>query len=370
MCTSSCRSDNLYNYMRLSLSLLLMSVLGLASCADQIQGPTGNGNDDAVLPQGRIVANLMDLDMGDEVADILLLDSTGAELANLGRGVCWSTGKNTIAYALITSFDQSGGEIWVANNNGANRRKLASITRPGSRLSLPPVVSGNGSVVAYVVRDSLGNFTNDYKLHVVDVATKSDRMLEGELARETMMALSPDGSKLAAFIAVSSQEKRLVIYNTSTGASNHVLTDVITGNDLSSTIQWSPSGEKLLFTTKVDGEIVINLMNADGSNLQILGKGLAPTWSADGTALAWTALDGSSSGDIFYTRDFGLTLERLTTSTRSETHPEFSPDGKKLLYTEWLDDALESRAILREITIDSKAVRTILEPAHFGYWLR
>jgi TolB protein len=74
-------------------------------------------------------------------------------------------------------------------------------------------------------------------------------------------------------------------------------------------------------------------INADGSDRRLLGHGLSPTYSADGTTIAyvkWRRRAGGSS-DIYLMRADGSHKRRLTHGGAADK-PAFSPSGKRIAF--------------------------------------
>jgi Tol biopolymer transport system component len=360
--------------MRLHLFAIASLTLGLASCADKINTP-----DPVYGPNGNLVYSEVDWNIQDEnFSRIKIVDSTGRLVKDMGLGLVGGTGSNKIVYALMGKDRLDGqGDIYVSNADGSNARKVASMREPGQEFNGFPVISANGEMVAYSTRDS-GAF-QEYKkvLHVVRSDGSSHIVITEHLARETNYSLSPDGSRIAFYtddeVGSTVLPGDLVVARTDGTGSTSLITDVTADHDFRSSIQWNAEGTKLLISLEdANGEPHINIVNADGSGVTKLGIGIYPTWSPDGKLIAWSgvAQDPSHRADIMYSEDMGLTVVYLTSTAEVETHPQFSPDGKKLLCTLWLDDAQESPGKLKVIDIESKASKVIAEPIFLGYWIR
>jgi TolB protein len=154
-------------------------------------------------------------------------------------------------------------------------------------------------------------------------------------------ALSPDGSRLAF-----TRDER----------SDHALCVVdIDGNNLrrlsASSIgvaepTWSPDGEKIAYIRGYDTtygglanmtacgpEIyVIDVFSAKEVNLTQGAGGVDPTWSPDGTRIAFSsARDGNY--EIYVMTSVGSEIKQLTNTEWAEAEPAWSPDGKQIAYT-------------------------------------
>ena len=103
---------------------------------------------------------------------------------------------------------------------------------------------------------------------------------------------------------------------------------------------WSPDGKQIAFTCESlpHGERVC-LMNADGSEIHELAhtppKGVSdewPQWSSDGTRIAVQRVIGNRRA-LFVTRSDGSEPRRLTSWTLRGGEPDWSPDGRRIVFT-------------------------------------
>lgn len=101
---------------------------------------------------------------------------------------------------------------------------------------------------------------------------------------------------------------------------------------------WSPTGEKILFTSNRDGLLDLFLMNADGTNTQQVFRKLIGrqhgTWSPDGKQIAYYRVEekGGKTG-IYIAAIDGTGEERITEGW----HPAWSPAGSEIAFVS-LDD--------------------------------
>lgn len=100
--------------------------------------------------------------------------------------------------------------------------------------------------------------------------------------------------------------------------------------------RFSPSGDRILFTSYSSGFPQIYLMDVASLNIQSLGEQdgtmtFAPRFSPDGGTVVFSLERGGNS-DI-YTLDIGSgNLNQLTNAPSIETAPSYSPDGSKIVF--------------------------------------
>jgi TolB protein len=81
---------------------------------------------------------------------------------------------------------------------------------------------------------------------------------------------------------------------------------------------------------------VITTMNADGSGVTSLGlEGTQPTWSADGSKIAFSAGSSGQGQGISIANSDGTGLIRLTERAMDDRHPTWSPDGKWIAFARY-----------------------------------
>ncbi|KAF0246142.1 MAG: hypothetical protein FD180_973 [Planctomycetota bacterium] len=91
---------------------------------------------------------------------------------------------------------------------------------------------------------------------------------------------------------------------------------------------WSPDGKRLTFMAIRENGPFIGVMNADGSNQQLIAaRGISPDWSPDGRLIAF-----SRNGQIWTVRADGKEEKQVTSSSTMKVRPSWSPDGKQMVF--------------------------------------
>jgi Tol biopolymer transport system component len=112
--------------------------------------------------------------------------------------------------------------------------------------------------------------------------------------------------------------------------------------------RWSPDGTRIVFTSWRSGAAEIWVMNADGSGQRLVAGMERPAymadWSPDGTRIAFSTERGDGNFDIYVVNADGGNLQRLTTSN-SYWGPRWSPDGGQLA-VRWFESSAECAACI------------------------
>jgi TolB protein len=95
---------------------------------------------------------------------------------------------------------------------------------------------------------------------------------------------------------------------------------------------WSPDGTKIAFSSLRAGKTGIWVMNADGSDQHVVTESadqfyFAPTWSPDGTRIAFRA-----TAEIYVVNVDGTGLTNLTNNPAPDYDPAWSPTGDLIAF--------------------------------------
>ena len=113
---------------------------------------------------------------------------------------------------------------------------------------------------------------------------------------------------------------------------------------------WSPDGKKIAFISNRDYHFLLYVMDADGSNSQLVTDRVdrvlevgSPAWSPDGRKIAFSAGNGivigfnKPVGDIYVVNIDGSELTQLTRDSGMNGSPNGSPDGKQIVFNSTRD---------------------------------
>lgn len=146
-----------------------------------------------------------------------------------------------------------------------------------------------------------------------------------------MGSWSPEGKKLAIDRNLSDTHDYVIIVMNADGTGEQQLTN--TGGDYNPT--WSPDGTKIAFTSDREGNRDIFVMNANGTNpvnvTNSPGWDSDPAWSPDGTRIAFRS-ERDSNAEIYVMEADGGNQTRLTNNAVFDAQPQWSPDSSRIVF--------------------------------------
>ena len=294
-------------------------------------------------PDGTQIA--FDSNREDENFDVYVMNADGTGIRRITswktdeevRPGCWSPDGTQL---LFTSNKEGKGDIYKIDIEPFAPTELYSVSGVDVQY---PVYSPDGSRLAYMsVKDDASG-----ELHIVDVATKRDKVLVTSELAEMSPRFSPDGQWIVFQHRINGNAEICVI-----GVDGGEVRNLTNNPARDMHPAWSPDGSKIVFVSNREGNFdifSIYTMNPDGSEQHRIyytyAISMNPTWSPDGTQIVFVndKEDGRTGNfEIFAIEPETVNPERRLTFRRHyDVEPVFSPDGKRIAFTSNTDGNFE-----------------------------
>jgi Tol biopolymer transport system component len=287
--------------------------------ADPVDIPTTVPLPGALRQEGEVITHIGDPRAGGdllaqypdtgEVWTLVSAETLGGSL--VGRAA-WSADGMWAAYEILAcggggAIKAGTGGLWVTNGVDEPRQVTSPCTEEGSTNDVFTEFwewspAGAQLVVAR-------QFNDGDALILIDPAT-GDRTDLGKMAGDvTSLSWSPDGTQIAyAVVSTGSPDgisEEASVHSVSVDGGVHSLLASslggrVPGGEEGSGLRWSPDGTRIAVLAAAD-ENRLYLMDADGSNLELVTEGVviehvlgSPNlvWSSDGTAMAYATFSG------------------------------------------------------------------------------
>jgi TolB protein len=259
----------------------------------------------------------------------------------------WLTGTRGIARSRIAFV--RGAALYVVDSDGAMETAIPVVSPP-----LSPAWHPGGTALAY------NTYGVGSRVMVHDFSTGRARTVSSTPGGVNQTpAFSPDGS--AIVYAYTGEDGNAELYRV--GASGGSARRITAGRgSLNLSPSFSPDGRRLVFTSSRAGHPEVYIMDADGTNAELLTSFVFgeqsyqsnPDWSPDGRLVAYQAqIAGRFQIKTIAIRDRGT---RVLTSEGQNEDPSWAPDGRHVVFTStrsgarqlWIVDVESGR--MRQLT--------------------
>ena len=273
---------------------------------------------------------------------IYIMDGDGGNPYKLTEGSlpAWHPDGQTIGFL-------DGGDLWLINLDGSNRQNLTNSEIKFH--SSAPAWSPDGTKIAYSARDAVS-----YDIFVMDADGRNSENLTREHRHNWEPSWSPYGNRIIFVTWVGlnppfGDETNLFVIDAN-GDNRRNLTMNPRGKNANPS--WSPDGTKIAYRASPKPLLWfpphnIYVMNSDGTNQVMLteeGRWVyeeQPTWSPDSKKIAFAKQTPDGFHDIFTINADGSGLQNITQTHRvSEWSPAWSPpplavSSSGRLVTQW-----------------------------------
>lgn len=172
------------------------------------------------------------------------------------------------------------------------------------------------------------------------------------------VVLSPDGTRYA-FIAYDENRSQQIFVMKTDGTGEKKLTDdankkwgLAWGINKLAYISFGKNGTEKIFVINPDGtgnaQLILDNTRQGNSGKYMLAWG-APSWSRDGSLLAYTSLDEKENPKIYVVNADGTNKRLLRNDSFKQWSPSFSHDGKSIVYISYPETKYKEELFIVDI---------------------
>ncbi len=249
----------------------------------------------------------------------------GPERQLIGEG----TNPDLSADGRMMTFER-GAEIWLADADGRNARRVEGVPRRGYSVDLAPALSPDGSHIAFFVSELGPNGD----LWVIPSSGGEARRLTHDVAEGGTPAWTPDGRHI---VFSSARAGSHILWRISADGGEAVALTTGAGEDRDPVL--SPDGRTLLYTNVRNTWGLMLRDGATGEPRQLLDRRWGILWpmiAPDGSRIAFFGPDGQGSVHVFTVDVQGGEVRQVTRGRTGEseinTMPRWAGDADHLYY--------------------------------------
>ncbi|HXJ14821.1 MAG TPA: DPP IV N-terminal domain-containing protein [Candidatus Limnocylindrales bacterium] len=257
---------------------------------------------------------------------------TSADDQSFEFAPAWSPDGRYIAFFRFNQKEQSLS-VYITASLGGSERRLYTVRsyRKVDALDWSP----DGKYLAFCDSDSPGEASKIVLLSLDTLEVRPITTPAAGTLGDLSPAFSPDG-KLLAFVRNTLDVMEIYRVPVTGGPAAQITFDHA---DIQG-IAWTPDSKDLVFSSSRQGSPSLWRVSAQGGTplrLPIAGAGwsMRPAISRKGNRLAYTSVNYSVAiwkGSLSADHKVSGPLERFITSTGIEEGPQFSPDGKHIIF--------------------------------------
>ena len=225
------------------------------------------------------------------------------------------------------SSDRTGNrEVWLMDYDGFNQKQITI----SKTINLSPDLSPDGKKVVYTTYKTTENGIGQaLVVYSIYEGTKYNLFSRGSL--NSAPAWAPDGNRISFTSNVNGNAE---LFTINTDGTN--LRQVTFNRAIDTSPAWNPKSGQIAFTSDRSGNPMVYVMNEDGTNEQRLtyvGEyNESAAWSRDGSKLAYVSRSGINF-DVYVIDMVSNKVLRLTQNELSNENPCWSPDSRHISFS-------------------------------------